>query len=149
MTDSLPANAPDPRLITFGAQLRAIHDWMRTELDRIRDHLDDPDTEAPPFDLRRNCLTFCTALTAHHTAEDDTLFPQLARDLPSLQPMLTKMTQDHHMVSGIILRIETLVADAGSADHARLLGELDGLAAILESHFSFEERQLATLLEVG
>ncbi len=119
---------------------------MRTELDRLRDHLDDPDAEAPAVELRRSCLTFCSALTAHHTAEDDTLFPQLARDFPDLRTVLAKMTQDHHMVSGIIGKIETLVADAGSADHDRLLGELDGLAAILESHFSFEERQLTTLL---
>jgi hypothetical protein len=44
------------------------------------------------------------------------------------------------LIAGIVARVEAAAADGAP-------GELDGLAAILESHFSFEERRLREALD--
>jgi hypothetical protein len=36
---------------------------------------------------------------------------------------------------------------AGSADPAAVVGELDGLAAIMDSHFAFEERRISAAID--
>ena len=52
------------------------------------------------------------------------------------------------MIGGIVGRVEEIAAvlrDGGGS--ARLVGELDGLTAILDSHFAFEERRIARALD--
>lgn len=50
----------------------------------------------------------------------------------------------------MLRRVEELVANAADADATdtavSVSAELDGLAALLDSHFAYEERQLAALL---
>ncbi len=98
--------------------------------------------------LPAHCPAFCAALTAHHTGEDAGAFPALAERFPELAPVLDEMAEDHVWISGILARVEELavqLAEEGSSP--RLAGELDGLAAIAESHFSFEERRIAAALD--
>ncbi|NUR85974.1 MAG: hemerythrin domain-containing protein [Nonomuraea sp.] len=116
------------RITAFGTQLVQAHDWLREELARLRAG------EAGSRDLRSHCLAFCDALTRHHTGEDETGFPALARQFPELRPVLDQLTRDHEMITEILQR----VAD----DPA----ELDGLAAIMESHFVYEERKIVEAL---
>ncbi|MEU5884685.1 hemerythrin domain-containing protein [Spirillospora sp. NPDC047279] len=142
------------RLEAFGDQLIEVHDWLREELARLQDgvgaYLDG--TGARPRELRAHCLTFCSALERHHTGEDGTAFPALAERFPELRPVIEKLVQDHDLISGILHRIEELVGgleaarELGEAEAAKVRGELDGLAAIMESHFTFEERQIVAAL---
>jgi hypothetical protein len=53
------------------------------------------------------------------------------------------MAEDHVFIARIVARVEEI---AGSRDPS-LAGELDGLAAIMESHFSFEERRIRDALD--
>ncbi|MEV0236006.1 hemerythrin domain-containing protein [Nonomuraea sp. NPDC050786] len=136
------------RLAAFGLELINVHDWLREQLDRLRDDLSA--ATPPQSELRVHCLAFCTALTRHHTGEDDTAFPALAVRFPELAPVLLKLQQDHTAIEGILDRVAELVegfdAAVGPDEVRRVRGELDGLAAIMESHFAYEEREIVTAL---
>jgi Hemerythrin HHE cation binding domain len=99
----------------------------------------------PAGELRAHCLAFCGALTTHHQGEDTGLFAALLRERPDLEPTIDKLVEDHGLITGILHRI----AELSSADPAKVGPELDGLAAIMESHFRYEERALAEALDAG
>ncbi|MFB9905441.1 hemerythrin domain-containing protein [Allokutzneria oryzae] len=140
---------PNERLTAFSIELIDTHTWLREELARLRADIDAylDGVGGRPRDLRAHCLTFCSALTRHHTGEDDHVFPALADEFPELRPTLEKLREDHHLVADILRRLEVLVAEADPADARRVRSELDGLAAILESHFGYEERRIASALD--
>lgn len=124
------------RLTSFGSDLAAIHAKLRDDLRALREGA------AIGRDLKAHCLTFCSALTAHHTGEDGGAFGVLAREYPELAPTIEKLEEDHRMIAGIQERIVSLVE--GGGDYGR---ELDGLAAIMESHFRYEERTITAALD--
>jgi hemerythrin-like domain-containing protein len=126
------------RLAALGRQLIETHHRLLDTVDRLRDGDD------PPPDLRTHCLAFCAAITRHHTAEDGTVFPFLTERDPGLAPVLAELTRDHQMIATLITRAATLAEDL-DANGART--ELDGLAAILASHFAWEERRIAAALD--
>ncbi|POM22658.1 Hemerythrin HHE cation binding domain protein [Actinomadura rubteroloni] len=140
------------RLAAFGDQLIEVHDWLRAELARLSEGVDARLDGGPaPEELRAHCLTFCTALERHHTGEDGGAFVALAERHPDLAPVLDKLREDHRLVSDILRRLRELVAgiDPRAADPRqaqRVRGELDGLMAIMESHFAYEERSIVTAL---
>ncbi len=133
---------------TLGAELRRVHDTLRADLRALQAAAA---TGAPPESRRTlpvHCLAFCAALTAHHTGEDAGAFPALVERFPELAPVVGKMAEDHVWISGILARVEELARQlAQEGTSPRLAGELDGLAAIAESHFSFEERRIAAALD--
>ncbi|AUG80596.1 hypothetical protein CFP65_5918 [Kitasatospora sp. MMS16-BH015] len=153
-TDRTPSRATSrTRLNALGAELHAIHRGLRAELTRLRTevaaHLAGHGPR--PRELRAHCLAFCAALTTHHTGEDAGAFPALAAAHPELRPVIAKLTEDHGLIAGILRSLDQLLT--GLPDHptpaeaTRIQGELDGLAAILESHFGFEERRITAALD--
>jgi iron-sulfur cluster repair protein YtfE (RIC family) len=103
---------------------------------------------ALPDDLLSHCLSFCAAIRAHHSGEDDELLPALRAAAPELAPVIDKLIEDHNLVAGILRRIrELLTRSLPPSGPGALVRELDGLTAILESHFSYEERRLAKALD--
>ncbi|WBB63102.1 hemerythrin domain-containing protein [Streptomyces sp. WMMC500] len=146
--------SPEPRarLVAFGDELVAIHRRLRAELARLRRETDDYLAGGPrPRDLKTHCLAFCVALTSHHTGEDRGAFPALAARHPGLRPLIEKMEEDHAMVSGLLQSLERVLDevpdDPHERDAARVRGELEGLGAIVESHFRFEERTIVEALD--
>ncbi|MFI1653535.1 hemerythrin domain-containing protein [Streptomyces sp. NPDC020472] len=146
---------PADRLTAFGNQLVDVHLWLREELARLREELDSfLSGGTRPRDLRAHCLAFCSALTRHHTAEDRGVFPVLAEAYPELRPVLDELARDHVQVEEILVRLQdlldTLPAEPTSAadptEARRVRGELDGLVALVESHFTYEEKKLVTAL---
>ncbi|WP_454041150.1 hemerythrin domain-containing protein [Cellulosimicrobium sp. Marseille-Q8652] len=94
------------------------------------------------------CRGFCTALTRHHTSEDSTLFPELERRHPELGATLRALRQDHSMIAYLVGDLEQTLdraADPASSRDA-VLRHLDGVGAIMESHFRYEERALGDVL---
>jgi hypothetical protein len=126
------------RLAALGRQLIETHHRLLDTIDRLRDGAE------PPRDLQTHCLAFCAAVTRHHTEEDAVVFPFLAARDPSLAPVLDGLARDHQVIAGLLARAATLARDL-DADGAR--AELDGLAAILTSHFAWEERRIAGALD--
>jgi hemerythrin-like domain-containing protein len=137
------------RARALGRELVRVHDWLRSELDRIGTELDsgafDGAEELVP--LRTHCVAFCDALTRHHTSEDAAAFPVLAGQLPELAPVLEQLSQDHQLVAEILGRLRRLLAEVTPETVESVRGEIDGLRAILESHFRWEERKLTDALD--
>ena len=142
---------PHTRVVGFGNQLVEVHIWLREALAELREDVDAyVDGGERPRQLRAHCLTFCSALSRHHSGEDDGVFAVLAEQVPQLRPVLEQLRHDHDVVSGLLRSIEDLVgglAPDPDADEAqRVRSDLDGLTALLESHFRYEERTLVSAL---
>jgi hemerythrin-like domain-containing protein len=136
------------RLIAWNRELTAAHQRLRQALRVTRDALGaggaGPDAGPPGADLLLYCHGFCAALSGHHVSEDAALFPELSARHPELRPVIAKLAQDHEMIAALLTQFgHALNAAAAPAELAR---HLDGLSAIMESHFSYEERQLLGIL---
>lgn len=145
---------PDSRLTAFGNQLIEVHDWLREELARLGDDVDAhlEGRAERPRQLRAHCLAFCSALTLHHTGEDAGAFPTLAERFPELRPVIEQLEHDHLLVADILRDLETLVEGLddrppGPEEARRVRATLDGLAAIMESHFVYEEKKIVAALD--
>lgn len=133
------------RLTAWARELRAVHLRLREALDIVRDAVeaDDPGPDELR-DLLLYCHGFCAALTGHHGAEDRVLFPAIAAEHPELADTLRALTQDHSMIAHLIAGMEHALDSSAPPDE--LQHHLDGIGAIMESHFRYEERALDTVL---
>ena len=136
------------RLIAWNRELTAAHQRLRRALRVTRDALDAGldagDAESAGADLLLYCHGFCTALSGHHLSEDAALFPELSARHPGLRPVIAKLAQDHEMIAALLAQLGH--AATAAATPGELARHLDGLSAIMESHFSYEERQLLGIL---
>jgi hemerythrin-like domain-containing protein len=119
------------RFAAYGNQLILIHAKLRDLLDDLRDGV------VPEVDFATHCVAFCAAVTGHHTGEDETVFPLLAARHPELREFLAELRRDHQVLAGLL---------AGLPGAANRTEALDGLAAILETHFRGEEKRLVDVL---
>ncbi|MGV9771987.1 hemerythrin domain-containing protein [Streptosporangium sp. NPDC003464] len=129
------------RLIAWGDELVKLHDGFRRDLAELRRTSRSAPSPGPT--LREHCLTFCEALHAHHTGEDDVLFPHLGGTHPELADTLARLREEHQTVGRMLARIRALV-DTG--DPAMIEAELDRLTQAVEAHLDYEEEQLVPLL---
>ncbi|WP_162830381.1 hemerythrin domain-containing protein [Amycolatopsis palatopharyngis] len=138
------------RLRRLGDELVAVHNRLREDLRQIRQQAEEGTAPAASASLATHCLAFCSALTKHHTGEDTGAFPQLAGQFPELAPIIVKLEQDHAMMSGLVAELERVVSaladEPSPQERSRLLSHLDGLTAICDSHFAFEERSIREAL---
>ena len=134
------------RLVAWSHELRTVHERLREALRVTRDALDNPaGTESGARDLLLYCRGFCAALTGHHQGEDRELFPAIAAAHPHLRETLRYLQQDHSMIAHLLSGLQAAVDR--SAPPEELDRHLEGIAAIMESHFRYEERQLLTVLD--
>jgi hypothetical protein len=138
------------RVQALSIQLARIHAGLRSQLADARASLDQPERGARVA-LEHHCLAFCQALSTHHRGEDTGLFTELVRQRPDLQPVVDKLVEDHQFISGLIVGVEALLTEAKTVEtpeHRAALGRnLDGLAAIMASHFAYEERAISDALD--
>ncbi|MFJ3306760.1 hemerythrin domain-containing protein [Streptomyces sp. NPDC086549] len=136
------------RAVALSQQLAQAHLELRRQFSEIRTSIghrrlgDDV--------LLTHCLAFCAALTSHHQGEDDGMFSALLRERPDLAVTIANLVEDHGMIASILSRVSELADRAAQSRGAALeaIGrELDGLAAIMESHFSYEERAIGKALD--
>ncbi|ATO12594.1 cation-binding protein [Micromonospora sp. WMMA2032] len=134
------------RLVAWSQEMRAVHERLREALRVTRQALADGTPAEPATrDLLLFCHGFCAALTAHHEGEDRELFPAIARHHPELRETLQQLRQDHSMIGHLLAGLSAAVTrDAPPEELGR---HLEGVAAIMESHFRYEERRLLTVLE--
>lgn len=126
------------RLVAWSIELRTVHERLRAAL-RATQETSNAD------DLLLFCHGFCAALTGHHEGEDRELFPAIAEQHPELRDTLRALQQDHSMIGHLLGGLQAAVDR--SASPAELTNHLEGVAAIMESHFRYEERTLLTVLE--
>ena len=142
---------PD-RVAALSEQLIHVHQTLRERLISLRQEVAEGTGRLPADavgeDLLSHCLSFCTVIHTHHTGEDSQLLPALRAAMPDLAPVIDKLIEDHALVTGILRQIRDLLApDRTLAGPGALARELDGLTAILSSHFSYEERHVARALD--
>jgi hypothetical protein len=131
--------------VAWSNELRRVHERLREALRIARTAVDgDGDAPAAARDLLVYCRGFCVALGDHHRGEDRGLFPAIEAAHPELAPVLRNLERDHSMI-GFLLTALTAALDRGDTS-AELGRHLDGIAAIMESHFGYEERQLLEVL---
>ena len=138
------------RAVAFSLQLRRAHQQLRDELARIREALGGD--EYVVTGLQVHCLAFCSALATHHRGEDDGMFTQLLDARPDLAPAIGNLIDDHAAIAAILHQIRALVLQqkATPAESLpELRRELDGLVAIVDSHFGYEERAISAALDHG
>lgn len=143
---------PDPaRAAAWSRRLRQAHAALRRQLHDLQDGLDAAGDAAAdaPAGLPAHCLAFCGALTAHHQGEDGGMFAELLRVRPDLADAVRKLTEDHQLIAGILAAVRRLAGEAAAAPDRRpvIMRELAGLAAIMESHFGYEERAVSDALD--
>ncbi|WP_253691222.1 hemerythrin domain-containing protein [Cellulosimicrobium protaetiae] len=130
-------------------EMRAVHGRLRRALELVQDTAaDGAGPPGPAADLLVWCRGFCTALTRHHTAEDAVLFPELERRHPGLADVLRRLRQDHGMIAYLVADLEHALdraADPGASRDA-VVRHVEGVGAIMESHFRYEERALGEVL---
>ena len=119
-----------------------MHARLREALQVTRATLDG---DAPARDLLLFCHGFCSALDGHHRSEDRTLFPAIAAAHPELRGTLHKLEQDHSMIAHLLGGLQAAVDRRAGAQE--LERHLEGVGAIMESHFRFEEKALGTVLD--
>ena len=148
-----PLPAPD-RAAALSEQLIHVHEELRQLLASVRREAADGGPPGPRTaigqDLLSHCLGFCAAIHAHHTGEDSQLLPALRAAAPELAPVIDNLIADHALVAGILRQVRELLAPGRPPSRPDdLVRELDGLIAILESHFQYEERRLAKALDTA
>ena len=129
----------DDRSIAWAEQMQAVHDRLREALALADDGLDGGGSPQG-VDLLLHCWGFCTALAGHHNAEDTSLFPALLAERPELTDVVAKLVQDHSLIEHLLAELRSAMAREESPESLR--GHLDGVGAIMESHFRYEEREL-------
>ena len=73
------------------------------------------------------------------------MFPSIAVAYPHLRETLRYLEQDHSMIAHLLGGLQQAVDHRASP--AELDRHLEGITAIMESHFGYEERQLLTVLD--
>ncbi|MFE1770831.1 hemerythrin domain-containing protein [Streptomyces sp. NPDC059008] len=144
------ASRDGDRVVALSRQLAQAHQELRRRLGEIRTGLGH--RRLSDDVLLTHCLAFCAALTSHHQGEDNGMFSLLLRERPDLAPTVALLVEDHGLITSILSRVGEL-ADRAAASRGPALEaigrELDGLAAIMESHFRYEERTISEALDGG
>ncbi|MFI0421250.1 hemerythrin domain-containing protein [Spongiactinospora sp. 9N601] len=144
-----------------GRHLIDVHDHLRHELAQVRALMEqviagatDPATarsEINAMTMRQDawrlsayCASYCRVVAAHHTLEDQALFPYLRRADPRLAPVVDRLEQEHQAIHGVLEEIDrALVAHMTATDgQDHLRSAVDLLTDTLLSHLSYEEREL-------
>ncbi|MGH3898819.1 MAG: hemerythrin domain-containing protein [Pseudonocardiaceae bacterium] len=85
-----------------------MHIRLRELLEDLRENVDTylNGSGPPPRDLRMHCLSFCSALTRHHTGEDGDAFSIIAEQFPELRKVILDLKTDHHRIDWILGNLE-------------------------------------------
>ena len=146
------------RLEDEGADLAhrfsAEHTAIRADLDQLRRAADSLGAEPAPAAIarvRRVHRVLVDEVLPHEQAEDEILYPALAKVLGGIDP-LGPMSRAHAEISHLVRRLGGLLDDidpdaADDTDVAELRGLLYGLHAILRLHTAQEEESYFSLAE--
>lgn len=133
------------RIVAWSMQMRRAHLRLADALARARISVESGTPAAPTLDPLTACWAFCAALDGHHCGEDAALFPALRAARPELGPLLDELTRDHRMIADLL---DALGRDlTAGAPPAELLRHLDGIEAVITTHFRWEEKRLLGVID--
>ena len=124
-----------------------MHARLRDALKLAREAATDADGGPDPRrELRLFCHGFCAALEGHHRGEDTSVFTALLGLRPDLADVIGELQRDHTMLDHLLGELARAV-DAGEHG-AALERHLDGIDAVMETHFRYEEKRLVEVLDL-
>jgi len=128
----------------------AMHEALRRELVRLARITARPDPH--PRQVLRTAIgweMFKSYLRAHHTSEDDALWPTMSDELagqPDGLALLEAMESEHAAIDPLLNAIDAAVADPGTGTER--LGDLtDELTTALTAHLRHEEKEALPLID--
>ena len=156
------------RQLAVPAHLVEVHDHLRAELDQVRDivrqvreghtTLGSARSVINTMTMRQNnwtlgayCESYCRIVAGHHTNEDRGMFPHLLRSDPTLEPVITRLHDDHEVIAALLEALDralvSLVGDPGHGSEGHraldaLSDAVDELTEQLLAHLSYEEEAL-------
>ena len=153
--------APDPTASPGAQTLVAVHEHLRQELDQLREvmgqvaagrasaaaarsHLHQMTMRQNYWTFGAFCAAYCRVVTVHHAIEDAHLFRDLRRADPSLDPVLTRLSEEHDAIAARITEVDAALV-AVIEDDTRLedaTAAVDRLADALLPHLQLEEDHL-------
>jgi hypothetical protein len=129
----------------------AIVERLATDVDEglpgeaVQNVLGELKAAGPLWQLKVNCLRYCSHVHAHHGAEDVLLFPALRAAEPSIGPVVDRLEADHARVSDLLDVVEAAARELTDTDggdaRRRVIDGLQDLHVHLLEHLDFEERQ--------
>jgi alkanesulfonate monooxygenase SsuD/methylene tetrahydromethanopterin reductase-like flavin-dependent oxidoreductase (luciferase family) len=160
--------APDPRRsyspgeLAAGQHLIDIHDSLRSELQQVRDLMEQvldgattpgaARSELNRMTMRQNswtlgtyCQSYCRFVAGHHGLEDRSVFPHLRRGDRRLEPVIDRLEEEHHVIHNVLEDVDAALVDlvrASGDGGAGLRRAVDVLTDTLLSHLAYEEREL-------
>ena len=109
----------------------------------VEDALADLKTNGPLWQLKVNCLRYCSFVHAHHGAEDRLLFPALRAADSSIDSVVDRLEADHARVSDLLDIVEDAARKLTETDHGdarqRVIDGLGELHGHLLEHLDYEE----------
>jgi alkanesulfonate monooxygenase SsuD/methylene tetrahydromethanopterin reductase-like flavin-dependent oxidoreductase (luciferase family) len=145
----------------IGAHLIEVHDHLRSELDRVRDLVEqvragamDPAAARSAINemtLRQNdwtlgayCASYCRVVTGHHTLEDEGIFPHLRSSEPGLAPVIDRLADEHKVIHHVLNEVDGALVELlrNPGDFSALQHVVDVLTDTMLSHLAYEEAQL-------
>ena len=144
------ASPEGDRVLAVSRQLAQAHQELHRRIGAIKSDLGQ--RRLDDGELSMHCIAFCAALTVHHQGEDTGMFTELVRERPDLAGTVGKLREDHGLISSILSRVRELAdqaADCAGLPAQAVRSELEGLTAIMESHFRYEERAIGEALDGG
>jgi hemerythrin-like domain-containing protein len=149
-----------PQGPAVGAHLVDVHDHLRAELAQlrevvaqveqgrasageVREVLHELTLKQNAWALGAYCASYCRLLTQHHTLEDRAIFPHLRAAEPGLDPVVSRLEEEHLVIHGVVERVDrALVAAVTTGELGPVRAAVDLLTDTLLSHLSYEEHQL-------
>jgi hemerythrin-like domain-containing protein len=143
-----------------GQHLIDVHDMLRRELSELRELVSQvragvlsagaARSALNEMALRQNdwtlgafCSRYCRVVATHHSLEDESIFPHLARE-PGLEPVIDRLTEEHHVIHDAIEAVDRALVEhlTHPEDFEPLQAAIDLLTDTLLSHLSYEEHEL-------
>ena len=150
----------------MGAHLIEVHDMLRRELEELRGVVAEVRAGARSagearsalneMALRQNdwtlgafCARYCRVVAAHHSLEDEAVFPHLAAADAGLRPVIDRLTSEHLVIHDAIEAVDRALVEhiKDPADFAPLQRAIDLLTEQLLAHLSYEEDELVEPLD--
>jgi len=110
----------------------------------------DPADAARIRALRRYWTGFVGEITAHHSIEDDFVFPALVEKVPMIAPVLDEAGQEHVTLDDLMAEGTASVDALGAADAAsvaRFVAAMDALADHMDEHLDLEDADVLPMIE--
>ena len=134
------------------ARWRALHDAMRRSSEQLHHTLStlDPDDRSRTAALEKWFAGYADESRAHHRAEDEVVFPALARRVPTYEPFGETLTAEHHHLDEVLDGIGDGLADLShgrTESFAHTVALSAELRETLAAHLEVEDEDVLPLIQ--